>query len=157
MKKYFGFALLLSFAFLLTACGSSDDEKDTVKPETKQGLSCTIKGSNTEVAQSTTQVILDYNDDATLITKYTKVETTVFTEQYAQFAEFTENEWKAACDQNLQHFESCDVTRDGASVVMKGVIKVSADRAEELNEGVFAKTSREEAKKNYETAGYTCE
>lgn len=159
-NKIFGLALLLAVTVLLTGCfGGSDDEsdKDVAKPSTEMGLKCTYKADNEDVAVSITQVVLDYNDYGTKVTKYTKVESLEFKEAYAAFVDVTKSDWQDACDLNLQGFDSCNVTSEGMKVVTTGVKNISADSEDEINENVFANTKREEAKANYEKAGYTCE
>ena len=161
-NKIFSLALLLvAVVFLTTGCfGGSDDKedsKDVAKPSTELGLKCTYKADDETVAISLTQVVLDYNDDGTMVTKYTIVESNEFKEAYSAFVDVTKNDWQDACDLNLQGFDSCEVTSEGMKVVTTGVKTIKADSEEEINENVFANTKRADAKANYEKAGYTCE
>ena len=81
MKKYFGLTLLLVSVLFLTACFGGDDKKDpepgTAEVTTKKGLKCTMKKVDT-IGTSETQVVLDYNDSATTVVKYTKVDSIDF-------------------------------------------------------------------------------
>lgn len=159
-KKKVFFCVLLSIMLLLTGCFGSDSqeaEKGDAKVESKQGLKCTYKADDESVGISETQVVFDYNDDATIVTKYTKVESVNFKEEYSDFVEITKTQFENSCDTNMENFDKCEVTTDGMKVILTGSKDISSDMEEEIAGNVFAKTKRTDAKTEFEKAGYTCE
>lgn len=160
MKKYFGVTLLLVSVLFLTACFGGEEKKEaepgTAEVTTEKGLKCTTKKVDA-IGTSETQVVLDYNDSATTVVKYTKVDSIDFSNDYSAFVDVTKEQWEAACEVNMEEFDSCVVSVEGNKVIMTGMTEIKSDRQEEINENVFANTARDEAKTNYTNAGYTCE
>lgn len=162
MKKKSLLFLLLCFTLLLTACGESDKEKknegssEEVQPG-KNKVVCTFKTTDLTVGDSNIIVALQYNSDKTLITKITKEQNNIFTEDFADFVNVTKDSFEASCAENKDLYDSCEVSVDGRKVSMVTSIEVKADSTDILDEGITAKTSVEDAIKAYNNAGYVCE
>lgn len=144
-KKYLGMLGLGCAALLLTGCGSGKELKCTMD------MSDQMAGLGTMKAE----IVVDYDSKGETPEKATmKMVVEITSEDVTdEMVDSLEDSLKTTCDDEDANYESCEVKRDGRKITLE-----ATGKAEDMEDAeIEADQTLEEAKKEMEEAGFTCE